>query len=340
VGALAGFEWGASSVAVRRGWRAWAWPLLKGLVGAAVLVAVGRQVWKAGLELAARQDALRLDPGWLAGSIPLYLAGLSAFGLYFGRLMGFAPEPIRATPALRAYLISHLGKYVPGKALVVVMRSALCAESGARAATAAFATLYETLVMMAAGGLVATLGFAVSPAREVQLAAGPLGVVRVPLWLPALGAGVAFLVVVEVRIFRRLSRLASLPFRGVGPEALPPLSARLLGEGLVWAALGWTLLGLSQVAVIEAIVPEGLGLSWWPAVIASVALATVAGFVVPVAPGGLGVREWVLWTGLGSALDHDRAVVSALVLRLVWVAGELLAAGFVYPLSRKRAVQA
>jgi hypothetical protein len=323
-----------------RRWRAVAWPWLKALLGIAVLVAVGRQVVHVGQDLANKKATLRLDPGWLSASIPLYLAGLAAFGIYFGRLMGSGPAPIRVTPALRAYLISHLGKYVPGKALVVVMRSGLCAASGARAATAAFATLYETLVMMATGGLVATLGFALSPAREIVLGLGPLGTHRVPLWMPALACAAGFLVIVEIRVFRRLSLLVSLPFRNVGPDALPALTPRLLGEGLLWAALGWTLLGLSQVAVIEAIVPGGLARSWWPAVIASVALATVAGFVVPVAPGGLGVREWVLWTGLGSAIDHDRAVVSALALRLSWVVAELLAAGVVYPMSRARAVEA
>ena len=56
-------------MAGRRGWKAWSWPLLKGLVGAAVLGAVGRQVWKAVHDLAQRQDALRLDPKWLAASV-------------------------------------------------------------------------------------------------------------------------------------------------------------------------------------------------------------------------------------------------------------------------------
>ena len=48
-------------------------------------------------------------------------------------------------PALRAYVVSHLGKYVPGKAMVVVIRTALVVPFGARASTAAIATFYETL---------------------------------------------------------------------------------------------------------------------------------------------------------------------------------------------------
>ena len=72
-------------------------------------------------------------------------------------------------------------------------------------------------------------------------------------------------------------------------------------------------------------------------VIASVALATVAGFVVAVLPGGLGVREGVLMSALAPALGSDRAVVAALTLRLVWVAAELAAAVVLVPLFRRPA---
>ena len=67
---------------------------------------------------------------------------------------------------------------------------------------------------------------------------------------------------------------------------------------------------------------DRLGLA--PVVIASVALATVAGFVVAVLPGGLGVREGVLMSALAPALGSDHAVVAALLLRLVWVVAELV----------------
>ncbi len=60
---------------------------------------------------------------------------------------------------------------------------------------------------------------------------------------------------------------------------------------------------------------------------AGVALATVAGFVVAVMPGGLGVREGVLMATLAPAVGEDTAVISALALRLVWVAVELVAGG-------------
>ncbi len=291
------------------------------------LVAVGRHIARTWSDLRSHGELPRFDLSWMGLALLLYLAGLCSFGLWFGQIMRASPTPVGRLSALRAYLISHLGKYVPGKALVVVMRVALVTPYGARPATAAFATLYETLVMMASGGLVAAIGFALAPSRRLTIALGPLGSLVVPLAWLALAPGLGLLLLTWPRVFPRLTRLMSLPFPGVGPDALPSVRHRLLAEGLLWSLVGWTLLGLSQVAVIRGLSPTGLPVSAWPLALASVALATVAGFVVALAPGGLGVREWVLWTSLGAVIDHDRAVISSLALRLIWVVGEGLAAG-------------
>ncbi|MBX6315002.1 MAG: hypothetical protein IRY99_19115, partial [Isosphaeraceae bacterium] len=311
-------------------WKSVLIPAVKLVLGALVLIAVGRHVVRTWHDLHTQGRALRIEVVGIVLGVALYVAGLGAFGTYFGRIVKAGPTPVSSAAALRAYIISHLGKYVPGKAMVVVLRVGLLAPWGARPATTAFAALYETLTMMAAGGLVAAAGFLVESVGAIPIPI-PFGggeSVAVPLpWL-GLGLGLAFLTVVEPRVFPRLAAMARLPFPGIGSEALPRFSTRLLAEGLLWSLAGWVLWGLSQVAVLRALDPAGLPLRAWPLAIASVALATVAGFVVPIAPGGLGVREWVLWTGLASvsAIDHDEAVVASLALRLTWVLGELLAA--------------
>ena len=296
-----------------------------------VLAFVGRHVARTRADLAARGLALRLDYGWLGLAVVLYLLGLLAFGVYFWRVLGRGNTPVGAYPAVRAYLISHLAKYVPGKAMVVVVRSALVAPAGARPATAAFATLYETLTMMAGGGLVAAAGFALAggptmlgPGYRLAWPAGR----SVPLAVLGLLAGVGFLALVWPTVFPRLAGLIRRPLRSVGADALPRFDVPLLAEGLAWAAAGWALLGLSQVATLAGVGQAGLAgdRGAWPVVVASVALATVAGFAVPVSPGGLGVREAVLWSALATTLDRDWAVVAALVLRLVWVVGEVAVA--------------
>ncbi len=306
----------------RPGWTKWVKRALKALVGLLVLWAVERHIVRTWHDLRERGHSVHVDPVWMVAGGALYVAGLSLFGVFYGRILKASKSPVAYTPALRAYLISHLGKYVPGKAMVVVMRAGLLSSYGARPATAAFATLYETLTMMAAGGFVAALGFALRPVPPLNLSIRE-HVIPVPLLLLSLGLGVGFWLLVEPRVFPRLSKLASMPFPGVGPEALPAFSQRLLAEGMLWSIAGWVLLGLSQVAVIRAIVPGGPALAFWPLVVASVALATVAGFAVAIFPGGLVVREGVLFATLAPVVGTDLAVVSALALRLTWVVAEL-----------------
>jgi uncharacterized membrane protein YbhN (UPF0104 family) len=316
---------------------------VKAVVAAVVLWAVGRHVLRTWNDLADHRLTLRFEPAWLVVSGLLYLTGLSAYGVFYEQILRASATPIRLVPALRAYLVSHLGKYVPGKAMVVVMRAGMAVPFGARASTAAIATFYETLMMMAAGGFVAAAGFAMAgDSGHVSFTMPGWGPAELPFYrlaaLAGLGLGLAFLVVVAPPVFTRLAGVISLPIPGVGPEALPRLSGGLLMRGLLWSSLGWILLGLSQLAVVRAMDASAMAriptLGLVPVVIAAVALATIAGFVVAVLPGGLGVREGVLMSALAPALGPDRSVVAALVLRLVWVAAELAAAAVLVPMLR------
>jgi hypothetical protein len=322
---------------------------VKGAVAVAVLWAVGRHVVRTYGDLRGKSESLHFDPLWLVMSGVLYLAGLLACAVFYERILQSSNAPIDLLPAWRAYIVSHLGKYVPGKAMVVVLRSGLVVPYGGRAATAAIATFYETLVMMCAGGLVAAIGFASgSRSKTIEFALPGWGAVEIPIYqigaLTGLGLALAFLIIVLPPVFSRVAGLVALPIPGVEPDAFPRITGRLLSQGLFWSSGGWILLGLSQLAVIRSFDSAGadslaaLGLA--PAVIASVALATVAGFVVAVLPGGLGVREGVLMSALAPALGNDHAVVAALSLRLVWVAAELVAAAVFFPWSGRRSAAA
>ena len=237
---------------------------VKAVVAVVVLWAVGRHVVRTWNDLAEHRLTLHFEPAWLVVAGLLYLAGLSAYGVFYERILRASATPIRLVPALRAYLVSHLGKYVPGKAMVVVMRSGMVVPFGARASTAAIATFYETLVMMAAGGMIAAAGFAMaSGSGRVSVTVPGWGPLELPLYrlsaLSGLGLGLAFVVVVSPPVFDRLAGLISLPIPGVGPDALPRLSGGLLERGLLWSSIGWILLGLSLLAVVRSMGPAGAG---------------------------------------------------------------------------------
>ncbi|MDX2035832.1 MAG: lysylphosphatidylglycerol synthase transmembrane domain-containing protein [Isosphaeraceae bacterium] len=304
-------------------------PAVKVILTLIVLAAAGRHVSNTWDQLREGGRAVAFEPWRLAGAAVVYAAGLGACAIFFARVLAASGRPIPLIGAVRAYFISHLGKYVPGKALVVVMRAGLAAPWGAGMLSSVTATFYETFVMMAAGGLIATIGFTfgASDVFPVEFAGYSF---EAPLWLLGLGATIVFLVVVDPRLFPLVGRRLASTVKSASMDEFPRIDFRLLFEGLALMSIAWLLLGLSQVLVLSSMGVD-LSVGTIPRVIASVALATVAGFAVPISPGGLGVREWVLWTALGSSIDRDLAVVAALALRLVWFAAELAAAAALAP---------
>jgi uncharacterized membrane protein YbhN (UPF0104 family) len=128
---------------------------------------------------------------------------------------------------------------------------------------------------------------------------------------------------------------------------VPPLRLRYLAEGLLLTTFGWLLLGTSMAATVEGTL--GPGLEWSGSllgrVVALAGLSYVAGFVILLAPGGLGVREFLLKLFLTAEvaalrpMDADEAaaatVLVVVVLRLVWTLAEVVMAGLLYWLPRQ-----
>lgn len=314
---------------------------LKGAVGLAILAFVIRHVLHTWDELGRDQAELTFRPGWLTLSALSYVVGLMLCGEFYRDVVGRGPTRVSRFGAQRAYLVSHLGKYVPGKAMVVVMRAALTKPYGARASTSAVATFYETLVMMASGSLLAAALFAFGgDSPVVPLNRTILGMTEIrsfPLFaIVSFGMGVTLLAIVWPPSFRKATGMLLRKVPGVGSDAAPAIDGRLLARGLVLTGISWLFLGLSQVAAARGLAgPDAatIGLDAVPVATASVALAMVAGFAVAVAPGGLGVREGILMYALGPAFGPALATASALALRLSWVAAELLAALILVPMG-------
>ena len=325
---------------VAKPWSRTAKGLLKAALAVIVLAAVGKQIADAASNMLAKGNRPTFDPIWVAASIAAYLAGLCFSGLFFGRVLKNSPTPVGYLPALRAYLISHLAKYVPGKALVVVVRAGLVVPYGARAVSAGFATLYETLVFMATGGMLAAIVFAGNGRSALPIAFVKGWKTSAPIDLIALAPGIGFFILTTPWVFPKIARLVTFPFKeSVGESAIPRITWMLLLEGMVLSTISWAFLGASLAAILKGIsfledMPN-IAFNLWPIGTAAVALSTVAGFVIAVAPGGLGVREWVVGHTLTPYLGTNRALIAALGLRLAWLGAEIFIAAVLIPLRPK-----
>ena len=272
-------------------------------------------------------QACSARPGELVLAAALYLLGLAFSALFWIGLLRIAGAPLSVGAGLRAYYISQLGKYTPGMGLPTVIRMTLTAPAGVRHGTAALTAAYETLTTMAAGALVAAVLIACKATTDLSL-----------VWL-ALGLLTLAVVPILPGVFNPLVRRLSSRF--TAGQALPRLPALALPIGLAVTACGWAFLGASLYAVVRAL-QESPGP--WNVLdcldcTAVAALSVVAGFLGQM-PGGAGIRELILQQFLAPRIGGDaRALVAALLLRLLWTSAELAAAGLLFWLPVKKVMR-
>jgi hypothetical protein len=223
--------------------------------------------------------------------------------------------PLRG--AFELFFVSQLGKYVPGGVWHMVAVTELGLDRAIPRRRSLSAMVVATLVAIATG-LVAAAPLLVLAGRPIPD--------RGWLWL-ALPVALGLLV---PAVLNRLLALAMRVLRQEPPEH--PMTARGTGAAVGWALAGWVVVGV-QVWLLGL----GLGLSRssLPVVIGAYAVAWIAGFVVVVAPAGLGPRELVLGVVLAGALPAGSAVVLVLVTRVLQTVVDIAMAGTGYVLSRR-----
>jgi hypothetical protein len=335
-----------------RTWFAKWWPTIKILLAAVILIAIGRRFWQdlQNPELLERSLGL----GWLALSGTLYVVGLALSALFWYRLLHvFGQQPTVAN-TVRAYYLGHLGKYVPGKAVALFLRAMLAAGPGVRSGVAGLTAFYEVITTMASGALVAVVVLALfapdSAApfewetlwRLLRLEALESGVLDRKL-LVLLGVVLLcpLLLPILPGFFNRVAGMIAKRVRDADapPLARVPISALL--EGLATTAICWLIWGISLWTIFQAICERPPEWDWalWLRWSGLLAIAYVAGFVILLVPGGLGVREFFLTLFLIPEIGHlntgesePRSVVilAVLLLRVVWTAAELVVAAIVW----------
>ena len=239
------------------------------------------------------------------------------------RVMG---QDARLGEALQAYYVGQLGKYVPGKVMVLVIRAGMIRSHRVSATVATVAVFVETLTMMAVGAFIAAAGLACLFPQQPLAALIGLGCMLVTA-LPTLPP-----------VFKRLIRIVGLHrSHPTTVSELAKLGFDTLLTGWALTAIGWVISGLGLWAVLRAMALPGTEtFSHLPFLIVAVAASKAIGFVSMI-PAGLGVADLTL-TGLLGPYFHSQALgaspetaalVAALALRLVGIVSELLFSGLI-----------
>jgi glycosyltransferase 2 family protein len=323
-------------------------PSRKWLLLIAKLAIVGLLLWGVHRTLAEAYDKLRdkqlhLEPLWLVAAGGLYLLAMVPSVLFWHRVLRVLGQEAGFFKTLRAYYIGHLGKYVPGKALVVVLRAGMVRGERVNVGVAAATVFVETLTMMASGSFIAAALVAILYHEHWIYVAGAI--------LCMLAAGLPTLPPVFAYLARKARIGRGRESFSVGPEPLesPPVDAGLkktpdpldvdlrridygtLLFGWLGTGVGWFVCGLSLWATLRAMGETSLSpIDDLPFLTMIVSISVVAGFISMI-PGGLGSRDLIMLELLGLRLPASAAVVSTVLFRLVWLAAELVISAVLYP---------
>lgn len=272
-------------------------PLLR-FIGGAVFLASLYGLYRAVEALEPGQRLATLPPSGIA---LLILSGLAYAALLMMLAIGWnamagAGQPFDKAAAIAAYGQSVLAKYLPGSVFQYASRQVLGMAMGFAQKAMGRASLVEIALHVVIAAMVAALLLMLS-------GLWPL------ICLLVLIAGLLALLVLK---------------RRSGPGFAAALGCQTLffaGFAILAAGLGALLTGSATNAVLMA----GLFLAAW-----------LAGFLVPFAPGGLGVREAALVAAGAGLVDPALLLSFAALTRLMTLGGDLVFGLACHGLRRNR----
>lgn len=262
-----------------------------------------------------RAAGVTLETGPLAVSVVVLAVYMVARSLLWHMLTLMLHTGIAAGRAVTAWLVSQLGKYLPGKVFLYAGRVLFYVRDGRPAGPVTLAFSVELVATFAASILTVLLA----------LATGLLADVGEYRWLFA-GVLVALIAMVHPAVLTSVVRLVARVLRR-DPFPVPLTYAQSVGFiGLY--TLGWGVFGVAFYFLVRSMYPvEPTSIL---ALAAAFSVASMAGMLAVVVPSGLGVREAVLVLFLSSVMPVPVAILVSLVAR-VWFTGvEVAAAGVAY----------
>lgn len=206
-----------------------------------------------------------------------------------------APVPDAAS----VFLISQAGKYVPGAVWPVLTQAEFAREHGVSRSRALTGSIVAMVVGVAMAGAVGLAGLAVSAP----------GSLRDYWWAIAIAVGLVALLVPAV-----LRRVVALAMRAVRRSDEPvEISGKAITASAGWSLLNWLALGAQAWLLLSPLAPDAA--SAFALATGAFALSWLVGFLVVIAPAGIGAREAALVATLSSVATGPQALAVALLSR-------------------------
>jgi uncharacterized membrane protein YbhN (UPF0104 family) len=293
---------------VRSGWVR----VAQALVGLAIVGFAIRALVRNWDQVRSQPLEWQLRPGWLVLSLVLTWLMYALLILGWRSMLSSWGQRLDGWSAARIWILSSLGKYVPGKVWAVAGMALLAQRAGVAPWAATGSAVVMQVLAIGTGAAVAGL----AGAHTIELAQRGAGTV---LMLLVAGAIISVGLLLWPPFLRRVLRLAAP--QAVG-ERQP--TGRGIVIGIATNIVAWLGYGLALWLLGRGLLPtSGLGLRLAIAVFTA---SYLAGFLALFAPGGIGVREGLFILMLQKPLGVGAATSLALASRLLLTVAELGAA--------------
>lgn len=216
---------------------------------------------------------------------------------------------------------ANIGKYLPGNVMHYVERNLFASKIGLNQLDLAISSVIEVI-----GIIIVALLFSVICAREELLRAAHKYVK--PAYVIALVIVGILVIIAIIIICKKSQRIRNMAKRLADWKFIKVFIVDLIIYAVVLAILGAIL-----VLVCGFIYDVELDAARVAAIITYYMLAWVLGFVVPGAPGGIGVREAILVLLLSPTIGDTVTLSAALIHRLISIIGDFI--GYLIALGLK-----
>lgn len=286
--------------------------LAQWIFAAAVLFFAARSLATQWTKVEARLLHVQFGWQWIGAATVVVLLSFVLLIEGWRRVLGAWDSHLPFAQAARIWFLSSLGKYVPGNIWSLTAMGVMARERGISALAAAGSSIIMQAVSLATGTAIVVITGAQLLGQPILVGISVLALIAILLSAPR------FLPPLTVWI-------GSIIGREVAPPSVPATS---IWTAAIASALSWVLYGFAFQLFVHGLLGTAPGeISRYIAVYTA---AYILGFISPIAPAGLGVREFTLaafMTQLGLANEADAALV-AIAARLWLTIIELVPSGF------------
>ena len=237
--------------------------------------------------------------------------GLSEFLLSFAwrRLLKMCGhKDISANVCNRIYGKSQIAKYIPGNIFHVVGRHILGSQAGIKNIVLAGATIYEILGLISISVLIGFGGMIIFGLSNIYFS-------LYQIILILFSTIVITSLITALAPYLMSLRGIILPYRGIWDTIIN------ISKIYVFYFIFFLIAGLLLVIIVNLFLDININLIAKLIVIFSI--AWLAGFIIPGAPGGIGVREAVIIFFITPIIGEAQSVAIAIALRFVTLLGDV-----------------